>query len=77
METLRIAAVQPDILWEKPDENLGRMEKLLNELQDVDMILFPETFLSGYTMNSRRLAEPRGARAETFLKSWQKQKRLL
>lgn len=53
---LRVALVQADQDWENKSANLLRYVRLLREV-DCDLILLPEMFHTGFTMNTA-LAEP-------------------
>lgn len=57
--TLSIAAVQPDIVWENPYKNFDHFEALLaTQLkQSVDMIVLPEMFNTGFSMDADHFAE--------------------
>lgn len=50
-ETLRIALVQCNLNWESPEKNLEHFETLFASLKDVDLILLPEMFTTGFSMN--------------------------
>lgn len=55
---LNIALVQTDIVWENIDANLGNFSKILDSITfDVDLIVFPEMFTTGFTSNAEELAE--------------------
>ncbi|MEC9482324.1 MAG: amidohydrolase [Halomonas sp.] len=60
MSTLRTTLVQPDLRWEDPQTNCRRLAEQLGDLdtQDTDLIVLPEMFATGFTMNSREMAEP-------------------
>jgi predicted amidohydrolase len=60
MSQLRTTLVQPDLRWEDPTENRRRLEDMLGELDSAttDLIVLPEMFATGFTMNSRDMAEP-------------------
>ncbi|MFC3285236.1 amidohydrolase [Litchfieldella rifensis] len=60
MSELRTTLVQCDLRWEDPDANCRMLEELLGELSgdDTDLIVLPEMFATGFTMNSRDMAEP-------------------
>ena len=58
-ELLRVALVQTPLHWENPVANLAMLEeKLTNLTQAVDLIVLPEMFTSGFTMNPAAVAEP-------------------
>lgn len=56
---LQITVCQPDVYWEKPKENQKQFEKYLDEIaiDAPDLVLFPELFLTGFTMNTSGNAE--------------------
>lgn len=57
-DTLRVALVQGDILWENPSANRDLFEGLTGPLAGKsDLVLLPEMFTTGFTMNALRLAE--------------------
>ncbi|WP_458526250.1 amidohydrolase [Onishia taeanensis] len=60
MSELRATLVQCDLRWEDPDANCEMLEGLLGDLgaADTDLIVLPEMFATGFTMNSREMAEP-------------------
>jgi omega-amidase len=56
--TLSIALIQSDIIWENPQENRTYLDKKFLELKnDVDLIVLPEMFTTGFTMNAPKIAE--------------------
>ncbi|MHB0775322.1 amidohydrolase [Halomonas sp. WWR20] len=60
MSQLRTTLVQADLCWEDPDANCRALETLLAGLgsEQTDLIVLPEMFATGFTMNSREMAEP-------------------
>lgn len=67
---MKIAFIQAPLAWENPKENRVYFESKINEIQlDVQIIVLPEMFTSGFTMNPERVAE--GMEGETL--SWLKQ----
>lgn len=57
MQDLRIALVQAHQVWEDKNANLAHFSALLAEIDQVDLILLPEMFQTGFSMNAERLAE--------------------
>lgn len=53
---LKIALVQADLRWENVDENLEHLEELLLKAS-ADLIVLPEMFSTGFTMNPSKCAE--------------------
>lgn len=58
MDQLTIAAFQQNILWEDPYANIKRLTTKLEQItRTVDLIVFPEMFNTGFTMNASDMAE--------------------
>jgi len=57
MQDLRIALVQAQQVWEDKHANLAHFSSLLADLDQVDLILLPEMFQTGFSMNAEQLAE--------------------
>jgi omega-amidase len=57
MQDLRIALVQAQQVWEDKHANLAHFSALLAEIDQVDLILLPEMFQTGFSMNAEQLAE--------------------
>lgn len=58
MDPLRISLVQYDIIWEDPYSNRLKLDQLLAPLRGkTDLVLLPEMFTTGFSMNARELAE--------------------
>ncbi|SDC88873.1 amidohydrolase [Williamwhitmania taraxaci] len=55
---LTVAALQIDLLWENAIGNKTKIGNLLEDLSpDVELVVLPEMFTSGFSQNSERLAE--------------------
>jgi omega-amidase len=68
-EQLRVCQVQPDLVWEDIDANLQLLEEMLEELEpDTDLVVLPETFSTGFTMQSEKLAEGEDGKAVRWMK---------
>jgi omega-amidase len=59
MQDLKVAIVQANQAWEDKTENLKHFEELLLgvDTNQVDLIVLPEMFHTGFTMSSETLAE--------------------
>ena len=55
MPTLTVALVQTDIQWCDRAANLAKLSTQLLECKDVDLILLPETFATGFAIAERRI----------------------
>lgn len=68
---MRISIVQADVAWENKKENLNRLHKKLESLRGkTDLVVLPEMFSTGFSMNSHVLAEPTDGETITALRSW-------
>ena len=57
-DKLKVALVQTSLIWESPKENrVVLSEKIRGIKSDVDVIVLPEMFTSGFTMNPDAVAE--------------------
>ena len=57
-QTLKTILVQTDNIWEDIDQNLMNLSVKLEEIEpDTDMIILPELFSTGFTMEAEEAAE--------------------
>ncbi|GAA4804446.1 amidohydrolase [Litoribaculum gwangyangense] len=57
-ELLKIALIQADLVWENPEQNrLNFTNKIESISEMVDLIVLPEMFTSGFTMNAELVGE--------------------
>lgn len=55
---MKIALIQSDIIWENPQVNRTHFEQQINAIsEEVDLIVLPEMFSTGFTMNPTEVAE--------------------
>ena len=66
---LQIAAIQFDIKWESKLENLKVIEEKISQITEVDIILLPEMFTTGFSMNTKNLAEKMDGPSVKWMKS--------
>jgi predicted amidohydrolase len=57
MQTLKIRAVQSDILWEDPQGNLDKLSQLLKEAAPGELVVLPEMFATGFSMRPEKIAQ--------------------
>ena len=55
---LNIGLVQFDISWERPDQNMQRIESMMEGQQNIDLLLLPEMWSTGFTMEPQTVSEP-------------------
>jgi predicted amidohydrolase len=56
-DTLKIALVQTPLIWEDPQANRNLLEEKIQEISKADIVVLPEMFTSGFTMNPQQVAE--------------------
>jgi omega-amidase len=67
--SLRVTLVQQALAWQDPEENRRRLGELLAPLAGrTDLIILPETFSTGFTMEAARVAEPAGGPTTQWLR---------
>ncbi len=55
---MKTALIQTDIIWVNPAENRSVLEAKINSItNDIDLLILPEMFTSGFTMNPSSVAE--------------------
>lgn len=69
---MKIALVQQDIVWEDIAANHAKVEGLLTQATEADVIVLPEMFTTGFTMNTS-LAETMDGSTIAKMKTWAKQ----
>lgn len=70
---MKLAIVQADLFWENPVENRAHLSKLIDEVE-ADVFVFPEMFVSGFTMNTESVAETMDGKTVQWAKDLAKNK---
>ena len=69
MQDLSIALIQTNLHWEDIGANLGMFEEKIWQLKSpVDLIILPEMFNTGFSMNAHQFAEPMNSRTMKWMK---------
>jgi predicted amidohydrolase len=56
---MKLSVIQPDLVWEDKSMNLNNLERLILPLSgNTDIVVLPEMFNTGFTMNVKTHAEP-------------------
>jgi omega-amidase len=66
---LKISLVQTKLFWEDRKKNLELHSKTLSKIKkgETDLIIFPETFSSGFTMKTTKVAEPMSGESVSWM----------
>jgi omega-amidase len=70
MQDLKITLIQSDLHWEEIEANLAMFEEKIWQIGNnaTDVIVLPEMFTTGFTMNAGRLAEHMNMRTFKWMK---------
>ncbi len=69
MQDLKITIIQSDLHWEDIEANLAMFEEKIWQLgPSTDVIVLPEMFTTGFTMNASKLAEHMNMRTFKWMK---------
>ncbi|WP_162126930.1 nitrilase family protein [Flavobacterium phycosphaerae] len=72
---MKIALIQTSLAWENPTENRSHLaQKITGFMEDVDLIVLPEMFSSGFTMNQKMVAETMDGETVSWLQHLAKAK---
>ncbi|TPD65286.1 amidohydrolase [Flavobacterium microcysteis] len=71
---MKTALIQVPLIWENPKANRDYFEEKINSIQTVDLIVLPEMFTTGFTMNPHTVAETMEGETLLWLKHWAKNK---
>ena len=69
MKDLRITTIQSDLHWEDKEQNLKMFEKHIESIQtSTDLVILPEMFNTGFSMQAEQLAEEMDGRTILWMK---------
>lgn len=74
-KSLKVVVVQANLIWEDPQANFDHFGELLKDLPEADLILLPEMFNTGFSMESSRLSETMDGPSVQWMKEVAKQKK--
>ena len=68
MQDLTVTLMQRELAWEQAEDNRTQIEASLREVHDPgDLVVLPEMFTTGFSMNALANAEPPGGDTETWM----------
>lgn len=68
---MTISLLQTEIIWENPIENLKQLEEILKGLAGkTDLVILPEMFSTGFSMDAETIAETNDGNTITTLSAW-------
>jgi len=78
MSTLTITTIQANLLWEDKAANLQMFEeKIRNIKEKTEVIVLPEMFSTGFSMQTEKLAEKMDGPSVTWMKKLSAEKRVI
>ena len=76
--TLTISLVQTDTIWQDVSRNLERLSLKLDGISnDADVVILPELFSTGFTMEADKVAEPMNGKAVLWMQQQASKKHCL
>lgn len=76
-DSIRIGYIQPDIIWQDREANLRHLESFLDQHDaPPDLLVLPEMFTSGFSMQPEAFAEPHGGPAMAWMQATAKQRNM-
>lgn len=75
MENLRITLIQTDLHWENAEANLAMFSEKINSIAEpTDLVILPEMFSTGFSMQAEKLAENMAGKAVQWMRKTAKEK---
>ncbi len=71
---LRVSLLQLDLIWEDAVANKSKIESLLEDTPESDLIILPEMFTTGFSMNAVLLSEPMDGPTIDWMRNLSKEK---
>lgn len=69
MQDLKVTLIQTSLFWENIESNLSLFDEKIDGIRDeTNLIVLPEMFTTGFSMNAEKLAEDMGGTAVKWLR---------
>lgn len=69
MQDLSVTLIQCELAWEQPEDNRRQIGEIIAGLEATDIIVLPEMFTTGFSMNALANAEAPGGATEQWLQA--------
>ena len=77
-EILNVGIIQTDLFWENPEKNLQNFTDKINQIKEaVDIVVLPEMFTTGFTMNQEFMAELMNGKTIEWMKKTAAEKNIV
>ena len=77
MTSLTISIIQPDLAWEDKASNLQMLQEKIMALPFTEIVVLPEMFSTGFSMQTGRLAETMDGETVRWMKDIAAQKKII
>src|SRR5690349_23475885 len=78
MSSLTITLIQTDLVWENKKANLELLSKKIESIKEkTEIIILPEMFSTGFTMNVEKLAEDMNGETIQWMKKTAAEKKVI
>jgi len=75
MQNLKVTLIQTELIWEDVESNLSMFDALIDNIQDdTHLIVLPEMFTTGFTMNAAGFAQNMDGSSVKWLRDKSRQK---
>jgi predicted amidohydrolase len=69
MQDLKVTLIQSDLHWKSPQANLAMFEEKIWKIKEpTDLVILPEMFNTGFTMDAKEVAEPMNFQTYKWMK---------
>ncbi len=69
MPTLDVTIIQPDLHWHDVGKNIAKFDQTIRSIESkTDLVILPEMFTTGFSMDAPQLAEPSDGPAVRWMK---------
>lgn len=76
MQDLKVTLIQTPLYWQSKQANISMLEEKMWEIEeDTDLIVLPEMFNTGFSMEAEKLAEPMNLHTFKWMKQMAAQKK--
>ena len=78
MSTLTVSTIQTNLFWESKTANLNMLEDKIGQLfQKTELVVLPEMFNTGFSMNAAKLAETMEGETVAWMKKISAENRII
>lgn len=75
MQNIKVTLIQTELIWEDIASNLSMFDALIDDIQgDTQLVVLPEMFTTGFTMNTVNLSQDMEGSSITWLRNKSRQK---